>query len=676
MPKKIITKKSIVKNLKFLWFKVISYISTNKLFLSYFVLSLISTTLVRHYTVGNALTLKPMLFDVSIILLIGAIGYLIRPKKQFNYFFIFLLIICLLCLVNTIYYVFYSSFASFGEIAVLSQAGEVTGSITEKFAPYQFIYLLFPVIFCWIDITLLKTNYFHFAEKMEKGRNLFFKTAIVGGALLLVAIGNATTTDYGRLVKTWNREYVVEAFGIVMYQGNDLVHSITPTLSSLFGYEEAANDFKEYYSTPKEEKKTKYTNKFSSYNVIYVHMESIQSFLMDLSFNGVEVTPNVNRLAKEGLFFSNFYPQISVGTSSDTEFTSLTSLMPAQTGAVFTSYYDREFDTLLKQLQNKDYYTFSMHANKASMWNRNVMHDKLGYKKFYSQSTYQIDEEIILGLSDKSFFRQTMPILEEIEKTNKNYMGTIITLSNHSPFDALDKYGEYDMTIPGKMINEETGLIEDTTYDYLQDTKMGNYIRSSHYADEALGEFISYINNSPYFDKTLFVFYGDHEARLSKKEFNNLYNFNRETGTYYEETDENYYEYDYYESELNKNTPLIIWNKNKKFNDTIDYPMGMIDLAPTIANMVGVKLKYALGNDIFAVKDNNVVAFPNGNFLTKDLYYYSAKNEYKVLKETTIDATYIEDCVTKVENILKLSNDIIVYDLIKQEGEKLNEETN
>ena len=31
-----------------------------------------------------------------------------------------------------------------------------------------------------------------------------------------------------------------------------------------------------------------------------MHMESMQSFLMDLSFNGREVTPNLNKLAKEG----------------------------------------------------------------------------------------------------------------------------------------------------------------------------------------------------------------------------------------------------------------------------------------------------------------------------------------------------------------------------------------
>ena len=73
-----------------------------------------------------------------------------------------------------------------------------------------------------------------------------------------------------------------------------------------------------------------------------------------------------------------------------------------------------------------------MHGNKATMWNRNKMHPSLGYTDFYSKTSFEIDEIIGLGLSDKSFFKQVMPILKGIEDNNQNYMGTIITLSNHT----------------------------------------------------------------------------------------------------------------------------------------------------------------------------------------------------------------------------------------------------
>jgi len=45
------------------------------------------------------------------------------------------------------------------------------------------------------------------------------------------------------------------------------------------------------------------------------------------------------------------------------------------------------------------------------------MHQSLGYDKFYSKDSYTIDETIGLGLSDKSFFSQSVDIMKEI-KTN------------------------------------------------------------------------------------------------------------------------------------------------------------------------------------------------------------------------------------------------------------------
>ena len=68
------------------------------------------------------------------------------------------------------------------------------------------------------------------------------------------------------------------------------------------------------------------------------------------------------------------------------------------------------------------YYTFSMHANSADYWNRRVMHKALGYQNFYAKDYYEIPSSksdpdwIGLGLSDKSFFRQIVPILSEIKE--------------------------------------------------------------------------------------------------------------------------------------------------------------------------------------------------------------------------------------------------------------------
>lgn len=75
---------------------------------------------------------------------------------------------------------------------------------------------------------------------------------------------------------------------------------------------------------------------------------------MDISFNGIDVTPNLNKLAKEGIYFSNFYSQVSFGTSSDTEFTIATGLLPSKVGTVFINYADREYVSMYNLLKEKD----------------------------------------------------------------------------------------------------------------------------------------------------------------------------------------------------------------------------------------------------------------------------------------------------------------------------------
>lgn len=652
--------------------QIIKYLSTNRIFITFVFLTVIEGILVRYYTVGSTFNIKPLIADCAMALLIGSLGYLIRVKRQFVYFFTWNIIISLICLINTIYYVFYLSFASFGMISSLFQVGEVGESVLEKLSLYQFIYLLAPVVFFILHRKLVRKDYYNYISSIEKGKKMFMGTILAAVIFVCFTISTMESTDYSRITKQWNREYLVERFGIVFYQTNDFFQSLTPKINSLFGYDEAAKKFREFYSVKKEIQTNKYTNKYKGKNLVFVHMESIQSFLVDLKVNGKEITPNINKLSKEGMYFSKFYPQISVGTSSDTEFTLTTSLMPALSGTVFVSYTNREYITIPKLMKDMGYYTFSMHGNSATMWNRNTMYKSIGYDRFYSKSDFKIDETVGLGLSDKSFFKQAIPKLEEIEKTHQNYMGTVISLSNHSPFEDLESYGDFDLSYITERINIQTNKKEEVTDTYLNDSKMGNYLKSSHYADIALGEFINYIENSDYFDNTIFVFYGDHEARLNKTAFNILYNYDSKTGVFLELGDEGYIDYDYYKQQLNKNTPLIIWSKNDKTHKQIDYFMGMYDIEPTLGNMYGFNSEYALGNDIFNIKDNNVVIFPNGNFLTNKVYYNNAEDEYIVFSGEPINSDYIQYYKEYTEARLEISNDIIVYDLIKSEKKYLN----
>ena len=213
------------------------------------------------------------------------------------------------------------------------------------------------------------------------------------------------------------------SFGMYVYQISDTVSSIHAKLNMVFGYEESKKKFDEFFDSKEEsdskvhvvneEKKNKaneYSGIFEGKNVLVIHAESVQQFTLDTYINGEELTPNLNKIAREGLYFSNFYAQESVGTSSDSEFTFSTSLMPASSGTVAINYWDRDYATTQKKFGEKGYYVFSMHGNNGSYWNRLNLHQSLGYQRLFNYTTdYDIDETIGLGLSDKSFFRQSVP---------------------------------------------------------------------------------------------------------------------------------------------------------------------------------------------------------------------------------------------------------------------------
>ncbi len=654
----------------------ITFALTNRQFMAFIVLLVVETSLLGLLTLGPGVWgIQSLFFDFSVIVLLGSIGYLFKPKNQYAYFQTVLIIVSIILTINAIYYTFYNSFVTVGLIESLGQVHTVTDALFEKLTPLHAIYAMFPIAFYLVHRSLRTHNYFNYVAKIEKSKKNFSTVMLVGIIMLCINIITLNGTDISRLIKQWNRELIVERFGILTYQMNDIIQSAQSRLFSYFGYDEAAQKFIEYYSNKEDDgAKNKYTNIFEGKNLVLVHMESLMTTFMDLKINDVEVTPTLNKLAKEGLYFPNFYPQIGVGTSSDTEFTLNTSLMPALSGTVFVNYYDRNYLSLEKLLKQQGYYTFSMHGNNSTMWNRLEMHKSLGYDKFYAKESFEVNKDnwIGLGLSDHAFFEQMIPILKDIEGNNEKYMGTLITLTNHTPWDGGEAYGEFKLTKAVRRLNEKTGLMEVVEDNYLEGTKIGDYIRGVHYADKCLGEFINYLYENNLFDNTVLVFYGDHHGNIASKEFAYLENYDPVKGRMLEEGEEGYVDYDFYANELNKNTPLIIWTKDKKVRGRVDYYMGMIDMLPTLGNMFGFKSDYALGHDIFSIKNDNIIVFPNGSFLSDKMYYNNSKSEYKLLKEgIVVDENYIEKAKKQAEEILDILNSIIVYNLIETEGDKI-----
>ena len=426
-------------------------------------------------------------------------------------------------------------------------------------------------------------------------------------------------------------------FGLYTYQASDIVSTINAEVNMLFGYDESEEAFTKFYeeknkSEAEEIKKNDYTNIFKNKNVIAIHAESIQQFCMETYINGEELTPNLNKLAREGLYFSNFYAQESVGTSSDSEFTFSSSLMPASSGTVAINYWDRDYCTTQKMMKDLGYYVFSMHANNGTFWNRMNLHSSLGYDRFYNYTTdFDIDETIGLGLSDKSFFSQAVPKIGGVAKQHDKWFGVMIMLTNHTPFTDIERVSDYNVDFKYQRYNEDTGLYEEISADFLEGTKLGSYFKSVHYADEALGQFMEELESEGLLDDTVIVIYGDHDAKVKAEEYDRYINYDPFTDTVLSEDDPGYIPVDDYYYNLNRKVPFIIWSKNGEYEPKeFTQVMGMYDIQPTLGNMFGFYNKYALGHDIMSIAEDeeNVVIFPNGNFVTDTVYYDSQKDKY------------------------------------------------
>lgn len=620
----------------------------------YIIFNFINSILFRLLTTNN-FSIRPLFFDLSFVLLLGSLSFFVKSKKKNVYYISTSFLMMVICIVNSMYYNYYSSFVSISLLAT-SMFLKDFGDVVVEFAINlkDWIYILPFIGMIWV----IKKN-----KKKEINELGNFRNFIIL-VVLFLGIGSVLPpyNSYSRFIKLWNRVAVVNSFGIYTYQVDDLVQSLKPTFNNMFGYDSALKDVKDYFNNNKSEvSRNSYSGIFEGKNVIAIHAESLQNFVIGLEINGQEITPNINKLVKKSLYFDNFYAQVGVGTSSDSEFTYATSLLPANNGTVFVNYYNNNFNTIQNLLKDKDYYVFSMHGNVGDFWNRNAMHNNMGYDNFYSKDSFIIDEEYGLGLSDKSFFRQVISIIKDIKQDiDKPFYGTLITLTNHTPWDSADELSELDLSMS---VNINGEIVK---RDYLEGKTLGNYLKIVNYMDSAIGQFLSDIENEGLLDNTVIVIYGDHDARIGKKNYDYMFNYNPYTDSLYTEEDSEYVEFNDYDYELNRSVPLIIWSKDLEESKTISTPMGMIDVLPTLGNMLNIYNEYSLGTDIMGITDSeNIVVFKDGSYLTNKIYYSAKNNEAYMLSNGVITDDYIKNNIEYANEILDISDKIITYNLIK-----------
>jgi phosphoglycerol transferase MdoB-like AlkP superfamily enzyme len=223
-------------------------------------------------------------------------------------------------------------------------------------------------------------------------------------------------------------------------------------------------------------------------NLIVIQVESLENILIGLKVDGVEITPNLNRLAGNGLYFSGVHEQVRDGNSSDAELLFNTSVYPLQRGSAFMTRPGTSYDALPGLLGGLGYDAVALHGDNAEFWNRHKVYPVLGFGDYVSEDKFVNQEILGMGLSDASLFDQA---LIELEKADKPCYLYSITLTSHMPF-----YLPEEAMLPGFSGRGATN----------------NYLESMRYTDACIGDFVKALEDGGYMENSVLVVYGDHEG--------------------------------------------------------------------------------------------------------------------------------------------------------------------
>jgi phosphoglycerol transferase MdoB-like AlkP superfamily enzyme len=370
-------------------------------------------------------------------------------------------------------------------------------------------------------------------------------------------------------------------------------------------------------------------------NLILVLAESLQGFPVDLTIRGQRITPNLAELARESMYFVNFYEQTHLGTTADGEFITMQSLHAAPVGVVATVHNTNRFRALPHVLSREGYSTFSAVGEPGDFWDMDRMHPALGFGRSYFANDYSATERIGDWIADREFLEESIP---RLANQSQPFMAYLLTSSNHRPWNLPAKYRMLDL---GRTEPDE----------------LENYLQSVHYFDWALGRFVDQLRHDGLLDRSVLVVLGDHQAFLERSDLAAL------LGSAAQHRD------DYLVAR--KRVPLLIRLPHGAAAGIRTEVSGQIDIAPTLLTLLGVEdlESVMLGSDLTFGGDSLVV-FRDGSFINGRHY---AVNRFGPIENSTcyewlsgrrVNCTTMTDQRQLAREQLEISDAILRFNLV------------
>ena len=293
-----------------------------------------------------------------------------------------------------------------------------------------------------------------------------------------------------------------------------------------------------------------YKGIFKGKNLVIIQVESLENFVINQKYENQEITPNINKLLKNSLYFSNYYEQVNNGTSSDADLMTNASIYPVRSGSTFFRFPNNTYNTLPMLLKKNGYTAKALHSDHGYYWNVKNALTNFGFDEFKDQDSFPIKKTFWMGLTDECFFDQTAGILQ---KTKSPFYAFTVTSTSHIPF-------EMPLEFKNLKLNEQ-----------FDKTKMGGYFQSVNYTDKQIGKFLYNLDKAGILSNTVVVIYGDHTS-IHKYYSDEVAKIQPQESWW----------------NNGKRIPLIIYNKSVE-GKQFTLNGGQIDLLPTIAYTMGIK---------------------------------------------------------------------------------------
>lgn len=322
------------------------------------------------------------------------------------------------------------------------------------------------------------------------------------------------------------------------------------------------NETHEFILSLKHEKCNHPFNEIKKPNIVFILLESWSSYYVDaFSGSNMQLTPNLNKLASEGIMFMNHY---SPERRSISAIQAILLGIPPMDNIPKLGFGLETIagsGNLASTLNENGYNTVFIQSSKRNSFYLDIIAKSIGFEEYYGME----DIKQILDYPDYKAsqfgwdYETYMKLAEALKNKGKEkpFFAFLFTGTTHVPYAKPNKI---NVKFPHD-INNENGFKNTLVY-----------------ADWSLGEFIKKIENEEYFKNTVFIFTADHVlGNFEKQEFPDDFK-----------------------------VPLLIWSPSFKENHKITATTNHVDLPPTILGLAGLNnnLSEYIGEDIFC-KDNN-----------------------------------------------------------------------